>query len=293
MSSDESQMPLDIRPVAPGDRFDVYSLLGGDEATLPIGLEQGLFEAVRSGRRVGAIWANILPGRVASIVGPSIEGDRQTTAANELVAATDRFAADHGVRVAQTIVETDDDAKRKWFAAAGYEHNIVIDYLACPLDDLPPQVADRRALEFVTYSAERHDRFAAVLQTTFQDSQDCPVLNRVRHREDVLAGYRAVGRFAPQRWFILRARRRDVGCLLLADHPADEQWELVYLGIVPAVRGIGFGTDATRFAQLQAASAGRRRLILAVDAGNMPAQAVYRKTGFVAWDRKRVLLRIF
>jgi ribosomal protein S18 acetylase RimI-like enzyme len=234
---------------------------------------------------------NILPGRVASIVGPQIEGDQQDPAAKDLIAAADRFVADRGVRVAQTLIATDDDTKRQWFSAANYEHDILIDYLVCPLDD--PPAADRRALGFVTYSAELHDRFAAVLQATFQDSQDCPVLNRVRHREDVLAGYRAVGRFAPERWFILRARGRDVGCLLLADHPAEEQWEIVYLGIAAAARGVGFGTDATKFAQQQAASVGRRRIILAVDAGNMPAQAIYWKTGFVAWDQKRALLRIF
>ncbi len=293
MHPNESEPPIEIRPVAPGDRFDVYAWLGGDESTLPIGLEQGLFEAVRSPRRVGAIWANVLPGRVASIIGPQVAGDHSMTVAEELIAAADRFVADCGVRVAQTLVETDDDTKQQWFAAAGYDHDIVIDYLVCPLDKTPPPAGGRRALEFVTYSAERHDRLAAVLQATFQGTQDCPVLNRVRHPDDVLAGYRAVGRFSPQRWFILRAGGRDVGCLMLADHPADNQWELVYIGLVPAARGVGFGTDATQFAQQQAVSAGRRRLILAVDAGNVPAQAVYRKTGFVAWDRKRALLRIF
>jgi ribosomal protein S18 acetylase RimI-like enzyme len=293
MHSDESPAPLEVRPVAPRDRFDVYAWLGGDEATLPIGLEQGLFEATSSGRRVGAIWASLLPGRVASIVGPQVEGNEQAAAGQALITAANRFVAARGVRVAQALVDANDDARQQWFSTAKYEHEILIDYLACRLDELPTPTVDRHPLEFVTYGVERHDRLAAVLQSTFQDSQDCPVLHRVRHHEDLLAGYRAVGRFAPQRWFILRARSRDVGCLLLTDHPADEQWEIVYLGIAAAARGVGFGTEATKFAQQQAASAGRRRLILAVDAGNVPAQAVYRKTGFVAWDRKRALLRIF
>jgi ribosomal protein S18 acetylase RimI-like enzyme len=40
-------------------------------------------------------------------------------------------------------------------------------------------------------------------------------------------------------------------------------------------------------------AAGRRQLVLAVDAANAPAIAIYRKAGFTAWDRRNIFLRRF
>ena len=34
---------------------------------------------------------------------------------------------------------------------------------------------------------------------------------------------------------------RDVGVLLLADHPRARHWELMYMGLVPEARGTGLG----------------------------------------------------
>ena len=95
------------------------------------------------------------------------------------------------------------------------------------------------------------------------------------------------------RWFFIQRQGTDVGCLLLNDHPAEQQWELVYLGIVPEARGHGWGEQATRFAQSLARRAGRKRLILAVDATNDPAVSAYTKAGFFEVLRRSVFLKIF
>jgi ribosomal protein S18 acetylase RimI-like enzyme len=92
---------------------------------------------------------------------------------------------------------------------------------------------------------------------------------------------------------IARRGQRDVGCLLLADHPLQNQWELVYMGIVPEARGMRLGLAVTRHAQRLAHGAGRERLVLAVDAANAPALELYRRAGFLAWDQRRVFLKIF
>ena len=64
--------------------------------------------------------------------------------------------------------------------------------------------------------------------------------------EEVLSGYRTTGVFDPQRWLLVRQDGEDVGCLLLADHPTSSQWELVYMGLVPEVRGRGLGIELVR-----------------------------------------------
>ncbi len=90
----------------------------------------------------------------------------------------------------------------------------------------------------------------------------------------------------------MRHSQRDIGCLLLADHPESNQWELVYMGLVPEARGRGWGAKIARHAQWEAQRAGRERLVLAVDAANRPAVAMYQQAGLFAWDRRVVLLRV-
>ena len=84
---------------------------------------------------------------------------------------------------------------------------------------------------------------------------------------------------------------RDIGCLILTDHPAEDQWELIYQGVLPEARGRGFGLEITRHAQWLTSQAGRSRLVLAVDAGNSPAIAAYASAGFQQWDRRYVFVK--
>ena len=82
----------------------------------------------------------------------------------------------------------------------------------------------------------------------------------------------------------------DVGCLLLADHPSQDQLELVYMGLVPSARGRGWGESS--FAKLcrVARNCGRARVVLAVDSANWPALAMYRRAGFAEFERRTVMI---
>ena len=74
-------------------------------------------------------------------------------------------------------------------------------------------------------------------------------LNGVRDIDDVVNGYQATGVFCPEKWQFVRSDGRDVGVLLLADHPKAKHWELMYMGLIPEVRGRGWGRQITRYAQ--------------------------------------------
>jgi ribosomal protein S18 acetylase RimI-like enzyme len=175
---------------------------------------------------------------------------------------------------------------------AGFEPLAELLYLVSGRDDFP-RARPTSDLEFEPYSAAGHDRLARVVEATYEGTLDCPQLDGVRQIDDILAGYRSTGVFAPSRWLLVRNGARDVGCLLLADHPNEENWELVYMGLVPSARGNGWGKDVTRHAQWLTGQAGRARLVLAVDAANKPAIRTYLELGFRRWDRRRVLWRTF
>jgi ribosomal protein S18 acetylase RimI-like enzyme len=160
--------------------------------------------------------------------------------------------------------------------------------LASAFPDSPPAAE----LQFEPYAESEQQRLAALVERTYEGTRDCPRMNGLRETADVLSGYRAAGRFDPGRWFFLRHAGRDVGCLLLTEHPEHRQWELVYIGLVPEVRGRSWGIEAVRRAQAIAAQAQATCLLLAVDAANEPAVAMYAASGFAAWDRRSVLVRV-
>ena len=129
------------------------------------------------------------------------------------------------------------------------------------------------------------------MERTYVDSLDCVGLDGVRPIADVLVGYRETGRYRPDWWLIATHAGQDVGCVLLADHPEHDQCELMYLGMVPEVRGRGWGVEATRHVQWMMRGIARERMVLAVDDNNWPAQGVYSITGFDVWDRRCVYVR--
>jgi ribosomal protein S18 acetylase RimI-like enzyme len=144
----------------------------------------------------------------------------------------------------------------------------------------------------VPRALERPERLAAVVARTYESTRDCPGLDGIRSMADVLAGYRAQGEYLAEHWCVVSAAGVDVGALILANHPAVGNWELVYMGVAPEARGRGFGEQIVRFALEAASTAGVERLVLAVDAANEPALQVYRRTGFREWERRIVYARL-
>lgn len=247
--------------------------------------------ATRAGALVGALWIQEQPGHTASVCPPQlIDGESGHTAVALLNTAAEQLRRREVVLV-QVLLETDSGADFQRFLTAGFQHVCDLLYLVSQAGTFPtaPPAAE---FEFVPVGEVEMPRLAAVLERTYERTLDCPRLNGVRAIGDVLAGYRASGPLAPERWLLCRRGQQDIGCLLLADHPQGNQWELVYMGLLPEVRGQGWGTAVVRHAQWLARGAGRARLVLAVDAANQPAIAAYAEAGFLAWDRRSVLLKV-
>jgi ribosomal protein S18 acetylase RimI-like enzyme len=241
-----------------------------------------------------------MPGRTALLWAAQLAPNEPEATALRLHEAIERRFDEQGVCLAQASLPDKPTLCEARLRASGYRHLADIRYLACTLDDLDefsvPHVRSREEVDgselaFEAYHQANHDRLAAVVEQTYRQTLDCPALDGLRNIDDVLEGYRHTGVFDPQRWMTVRHGARDVGCLLLADHPQQNQWELVYMGLLPEVRGKQWGLAVTRHAQRLAAAAGRQRLVLAVDAGNSPALAMYRAANFVAWDQRRVFLK--
>jgi mycothiol synthase len=298
--------PLRIGPASPGERDAAVRLIchqlpkpdsrqptdGAVTAIATVaGSREGLLGAWRGGQLVGAVLFHVQPGRIAGLWPPHIIANEPPGTAAALLDAASRELAAQNVRVVQALAETDAQPGAELLRQSGYIHAADLLYLVSPADQFPT-APPRSVLEFETYSAANHERLARIVDATYEQTLDCPHLNGVREVEDVLAGYRATGRFDPSRWLIVRHKGADIGCLLLTDHPEHGACELVYMGVVPSARGHGWGMDIARHAQWLAYEANRTRLALAVDAGNTPAVAMYAAVGFQAWDRRSAYVQI-
>jgi ribosomal protein S18 acetylase RimI-like enzyme len=194
------------------------------------------------------------------------------------------------VAIVQCLLVTDagDDASR--LQGAGFEHSCDLLYLVSHAGHFPASpVATSLTFTPVTQADMAH--LARIVESTYEQSLDCPALDRRRDCRDVVEGYRATCRGDLSHWYFVHSDERDIGCLLLSRDERQIAWELVYMGLTPAVRGRGWGIELVRHAQWLIGRQRGERLVLAVDAANEPAIRIYAAAGFVAWDRRSVFLK--
>lgn len=252
---------------------------------------EGLIEARRGGALVGAVFSQRQPGSAAVIWPPRLVAEEPPATATQLLIAATELAARQGLRVAQVLLGSSAEPDDAVLRAGGYAPLAELIYLVSE-ERVFPRDAPVAALEFEASAPETRERLIRTLEATYEGTLDCPQLNGVRTNEEVLEGYRETGVFDPTRWLIARHQEQDVGCLLLADHPEDLSWELVYMGLIPSARGHGWGLEIARHAQWLTKQAGRPRLTVGVDAANLPAIRMYRAAGFEEWERRIVYLKI-
>jgi GNAT superfamily N-acetyltransferase len=252
----------------------------------------GLWEARRRGELVGAIFSQVQQGKTAVVWPPRLVPGEPPETAHRLLADSAAWLAQQGVRIAHALLERVDRFEDTVLRGGGFAPLATLLYLVSLEGELPASPPGG-PLEFEMYHPGNHHRLAGVVQATYEHSLDCPSLDGVRDVEDVLAGYRGTGSFCPSRWLIVRQADRDCGCLILADHPEEENWELLYFGLVRSARGHGWGKQIVQYAQWLTRRAGRCRLVAAVDAANRPALDIYTAAEFRAWDRRHVYARVF
>ncbi|WP_145049406.1 GNAT family N-acetyltransferase [Lignipirellula cremea] len=248
----------------------------------------GLVEAVRDGRLVGAALFQLTPGRTAAVHPPQLLAAEPETTAQRLLAWGEDFVRQRQATMLQAALATDAPLDAARFLTAGYAHAADLVFMGCATDYCltPP----RLPCDLQPYDGDRN-RLGAVIEATYENTLDVPALDDLRDTPDVIDGYLATGQFRDDWWFYLVEQGVDVGCLLVNDFPDQHRGELVYMGLIPAVRGRGWGQLLTRQAQALVAAAGRPHLLLAVDAANQPAIQAYDASGFQPWETRAMYLK--
>lgn len=229
-----------------------------------------------------------------------------------LRAACDHCSRAEGPRqasmLAQSLLEPREADAVVAFRAAGFTQLGDLAYLRRvapapppPADPLPPDVSVASVAALLAAGERDRDIDADLkraLSESYIDTLDCPELCGLRTIDDVLESHRAVGRFDPGLWWLVRRRGVAEGCVLLNVCPEHDSVELVYLGLSPAVRGHGLGSALLALALRQVLGAaapaesggiegvparcvvGPGGITCAVDTRNVAAMRLYRAAGF-------------
>jgi RimJ/RimL family protein N-acetyltransferase len=155
---------------------------------------------------------------------------------------------------------------------------------------LRPGRSDSSNVTWVRYREGETNRLVRCLDMTYVGSLDAPRLSQLRDTRDAVETYVHLDHTERRIWYFLQESGTDVGCLLLQDHPRDNQLELLYLGLVPAFRGSGLGQRCLAYADRIGHELGRRTLVTCVDPTNSPAVRLYLRAGFEPLHTNRLLV---
>jgi mycothiol synthase len=247
--------------------------------------------AARQGPQlVGAALAHVLPGKAAIVWPPqwlNIPSAQTPTLSAALLRRLTELVARGNARFVQALLPSGDDFAAEPFARAGFRRAAELLYLSGETAAFPDQ-APRLPVELRPADEFDERQLCELIDRTYVGTLDCPQIDGLRETTDVVHGYRAVGQYRPELWQLAYHEGRAVGCLLVNVHPDVRHAELVYFGLVPEVRGKGWGLLLTQQALWLAKRAECDRLVLAVDAANAPAIGIYLRAGLTEWDRREI-----
>jgi GNAT superfamily N-acetyltransferase len=240
----------------------------------------------------GAVLAVVRPGGAAFLWPPAVSaGTTIDDVSRALLQAIAARVDNCQVQFTQCLLEPGDMAGRATLEVGGFPFATELILLSRPVSTYQPS---HRATEFSiqTYTPARHAAFSKIVERTYVGTLDCPILARIRGGEESLDAHRATGQFVPHAWRIYRTEGRDVGVLILAEHPERDTWEVAYLGVVPEARGRGIGRAILHDALILAKESGRSTIEIAVDSTNTPALRLYHSLSFTDLRRFAVHLRV-
>lgn len=246
---------------------------------------RGLWVALAGDQVLAAAWIQFVAGRTAVVWLPQAGNPVVEDLLCEVAEALDR----EQVTLAQFLVSDELSVDDSLLEKADFQRLARLAYLAA---EVGSRSRPTSSLAFENNASEDPERLGKLLRQTYELSADCPRLNGVRNLDDTIAGYREQGEFDPKYWSFIQSQGVDVGTLLLTFHADTRNWELVYMGLVPAVRGQRLGRDVLDYAFWQVSQAGANQLVLAVDEANTYAMEMYLRAGFTAWDHRTVYARL-
>jgi ribosomal protein S18 acetylase RimI-like enzyme len=247
----------------------------------------GLFVARDgAGRACGAMLVQAMRGGLGVAWPPRGEN---ADVENALVIAASNWLRERGAKVCQAFATVDEHPKTIPLERNGFRRITQLVFMRGETTSSTPRCTPSTCpLAFVADALPFTEAFRTTLLATHEGTLDCPELNLGRTNDELLVGFTDVT--PGTEWYLAIHDNAPIGVVVLAPGAEPKTGELSYLGVVPAVRGRGFGAELVKFATAQALISQASALTLSVDGRNEPALRLYRQHGFVETDRREVFL---
>jgi ribosomal protein S18 acetylase RimI-like enzyme len=243
---------------------------------------------------VGAIICATVPGAAALIWPPACAYRERPDLEDALVRRACAWLRGQGARLAQCLMAAEEEVLAAPLLRNGFRRITTLSYLEHSRHLPMSWWRSAPRLQYIPYDPDHPDEFHQTLLRTYEDTLDCPEVNGVRTIDEVIQGHRAQGRFDPKHWLLARHQGEPVGVLLLTEQvDGPGEWEIAYMGIVPAARRRGFGRELLLRGLHEARRGGAVRVLLCVDDRNLPARELYLDAGFEPYDQRIVLLAVW
>ena len=245
------------------------------------------FRARRGRRTVAAAMAVPGVGRVGMIfASPADAPGVEPEPLEQVLRAAGAGAVTGGMAFAQSLTAPEASEDLAALERAGYRQLATLQYLSRDLPARPAPAADAQIV-WRPASSFGEEELPALIARTYGGSLDCPGLAGLRSMEDVVAGHRAAGTYRPEWWCIAEVAGEPAGLILACESPGQTA-DVLYMGVVPGLRGRGLGSALVRHLSERVHEDGMRRLTLAVDERNVYAARIYQHEGFVQKQRRIV-----
>ena len=243
-------------------------------------------QAQRESRTVGVACGQDLPGRMSQIRNVILAQTETDQTGQHLINALDEAFEKQGAVFSMMVLEEFPTSVHQWLEISGYDSLGHVETRCQPLPtaNWPASVE----IEFVSGAENKRAELISVIEATYQQSLDCPKLQKLRSTDDLLNGYRGQGLIPTDGWSFVHHGNTIVGCLLMTAFSGENYWELSYLGLIPEARGQGWGAQIVQQACSQATKGGADLLIATVDRANQPALAIYEQLGFMTVERNTI-----
>lgn len=309
-----------VPPGSPNPSDAAKRLVSGAAASgIDIDLIFGTVEPASGGRPAWVRHAVLIvrgAGRTAMVFQGSKRGDEGPrdrseraaclAAAREYIATitepTPEGVTRPAIVVLQSLPDPDDTVAIDAMVAEGFVRVGDLSYLRRPVRGADrslgvgkglPEGFTTRVMTTARPGSGDHAALRRALESSYDQTLDCPELCGMRETVDVIESHRSTGTFDPTLWTLVFRGGEPVGCALFNPVPENRSAELVYLGLGPAARGKGLGRTLLERGIAQVSRLTRASEVLcAVDERNGPALDLYRRAGFSAFSRRVAFVRL-
>jgi ribosomal protein S18 acetylase RimI-like enzyme len=249
-----------------------------------------------SERVLGAVLGIERPGREAVVWLPGVvDGESFDGVGGSLLTELSQRLDRAGMVCSVVFVDPPRRTDRALLSFAGFPHLADL----CLMQTHGPLRESARAqgeppLDCIPWHGDLAEQFAAIIEQTQREAQDCPEVGCYRTGEDVLASHGANSPPQANLWRLYRHRAASepIAILLLGDSAGTDELEIQYLGVVPHARRQGVARQLLAEARGIAHSRGKTRLHVAVESRNEPARTLYLANGFHEFRRYAIHLRL-